>query len=258
MPLCEIVKNTDTNRPKMTKTTASLNEYSFLEKALAWSVQAFTASGVVAGFMAILAISAHQWQEAMLWLLVSLIIDGIDGTFARLFRVKKVLPNFDGKAMDYVIDFANYAIIPAYFFYEVAVVDETWRLPCVVVMLIVSAFYYGTPGMVTDDFHFVGFPVLWNIVVHYLFFIFSFPPMVNVTVILVIAVLHFVPIKYLYPSRTSAFMALNVANTVLCMASNAAIIYLYPEKNTWLTVVSIGTIVYFVAMGLWHTLRSKK
>lgn len=237
----------------MTKVTATSNEYSTLEKTLAWSVQAFTASGAVTGFMAIVAISAHRWQEAMLWLLLAIIIDGIDGTFARLFRVKKVLPNFDGKAMDYVIDFANYAIIPTYFFYEAAIVDETWRMPCVVVMLIVSAFYYGTPGMVSDDFHFVGFPVLWNIVVHYLFFIFSFPPMVNVTVIMIIAILHFVPIKYPYPSRTSKLMLFNVINTVLCMVVNGAIIYMYPEENIWLMLISIGTIVYFVGVGLWNT-----
>ena len=238
-------------------TTLKTGEFSFLEKALAWSVQAFTASGAVAGFLAIVAISAHEWQKAMLWLLIALIIDGIDGTFARMFRVKKVLPNFDGKAMDYVIDFANYAIIPTYFFYECGVVDESWRMPCVVVMLIVSAFYYGTPGMVSDDFHFVGFPVLWNIVVHYMFFVFTFSSFINVTLIFLFAILHFVPIKYPYPSRTSKMMWMNVANTVLCMVSNAAVIWLYPEVNIWWTAISIATIVYFIAVGLHSTLTTK-
>jgi len=241
----------------MANTTTRVSEFTFLEKTLAWSVQAFTASGAVAGFMAIVAISAHEWQEAMLWLLLSLIIDGIDGTFARLFRVKKVLPNFDGKAMDYVIDFANYAIIPTYFFYEAAMVDETWRMPCVVVMLIISAFYYGTPGMVTDDFHFVGFPVLWNLVVHYLFFVFAFSSAVNVTLIFFFAILHFVPIKYLYPSRTSKLMWLNVLNTVVCMVSNAAVIWLYPEVNFWWMALSIGSILYFILMGLHSTLTAR-
>ncbi|MEZ4886287.1 MAG: hypothetical protein R3E32_16245 [Chitinophagales bacterium] len=238
-------------------TLANTSKFTLLEKTLAWSVQAFTASGAVAGFMAIVAISAHEWQKAMMWLLIALIIDGIDGTFARLFRVKKVLPNFDGKAMDYVIDFANYAIIPTYFFYEVAIVDETWRMPCVVVMLIISAFYYGTPGMVSDDFHFVGFPVLWNIVVHYLFFVFTFPSMVNVVLILFFAILHFVPIKYLYPSRTSKMMVLNIANTVLCMVSNAMVIWLYPEVNIWWMAASIGSILYFIVMGLYNTFTTQ-
>ena len=241
----------------MGETTLSVNKFTFLEKTLAWSVQAFTASGAVVGFLAIVAISAHEWQKAMLWLLLALIIDGIDGTFARLFRVKKVLPNFDGKAMDYVIDFANYAIIPTYFFYEAAIVDETWRMPCVVVMLIISAFYYGTPGMVSDDFHFIGFPVLWNLVVHYLFFVFSFTSMVNVGLIMFFAILHFVPIKYLYPSRTSKMMVLNVINTVLCMVSNAAVIWLYPEVNVWWAAASIITILYFIVVGLYNTFTTK-
>ncbi len=238
-------------------TSVKTNEFTFLEKGLAWSVQAFTASGAIAGFLAIVAISAHEWQKAMLWLLIALIIDGIDGTFARLFRVKKVLPNFDGKAMDYVIDFANYAIIPTYFFYEMGAVDESWRMPCVVVMLIVSAFYYGTPGMVSDDFHFVGFPVLWNIVVHYMFFVFTFSSFINVGLIFFFAILHFVPIKYPYPSRTSKMMWMNITNTVLCIVSNGAIIWLYPEVNIWWTALSVGTIVYFIAVGLHSTFTSK-
>ena len=50
-----------------------------LEKSLAWSVHIFTASGLLAGFMAILAVQAHNWRAAMFWLLACLVIDGIDG-----------------------------------------------------------------------------------------------------------------------------------------------------------------------------------
>ena len=36
-------------------------------------------------------------------------LDGIDGTFARMAKVKEVLPHVDGKMIDYVIDFFTYA-----------------------------------------------------------------------------------------------------------------------------------------------------
>jgi len=104
-------------------------QYNTLDKALAWSVHLFTASGLLAGFMAILAINVKDWRAAMFWLIVALIIDGVDGTFARMFKVTEVLPNMSGKTIDYVIDFATYAIIPAYFFYMAELVSPTWNLP---------------------------------------------------------------------------------------------------------------------------------
>ena len=73
----------------------------FIQKALAWSVHIFTASGLLTGFMAILAINEKDWRSTMFWLLAALIIDGIDGTFARMFRVKEVLPYIDGKTIDF-------------------------------------------------------------------------------------------------------------------------------------------------------------
>ena len=124
-----------------------MTQPTLLEKSLAWSVHIFTASGLWAGFMAILAINHHNWRSAMFWLLACLIIDGIDGTFARMFRVKEVLPYMDGKTIDYVIDFATYAIIPAYFFYESELVTADWRLPLTFLILMVWIQSAGGPNL---------------------------------------------------------------------------------------------------------------
>ena len=96
----------------------------------------------------------------MLWLFVTLIIDSVDGTFARLFKVREVLPNFDGKMIDYVIDFAIYAIIPAYFIHEAPLLPEDFKLIGATIILLVSAIYYGLDGMVSNDYYFIGFPVM--------------------------------------------------------------------------------------------------
>ena len=53
----------------------------------AWAVHAFSASGAVLALLAVLAIDGHRWTEAMLWLFAALVVDGIDGTFARAARV---------------------------------------------------------------------------------------------------------------------------------------------------------------------------
>jgi phosphatidylcholine synthase len=106
--------------------------------------------------------------------------------------------------IDYVIDFANYAIIPAFFIYQSGLIEDP-LLNAIAVgsILLVSAIYYGMDGMVSDDFFFVGFPVLWNLVMFYLFFVFDWPEWLNFSCILFLAVLHFVPIKFMYPSRAT-------------------------------------------------------
>ena len=58
----------------------------------AWAVHAFSASGAVLALLAVLAIDGHRWTEAMLWLFAALVVDGIDGTFARAARVKERAP----------------------------------------------------------------------------------------------------------------------------------------------------------------------
>lgn len=191
--------------------------------------------------MAIIAIDADHFREAMLWLFLCLLIDGVDGTFARLFRVEEVLPNVKGQTIDYVIDFATYAIIPAYFFYSANLVPAPWDLYLTFLILLVSALYYGLDGMVSDGMHFIGFPVMWNMVVLFLYFIFQLPPWGNALLIIVFAILHFVPIKFAYPSRALRFKWLILINTVLCLISVFLAVWLYPGRPLWIWWTSVLT-----------------
>ncbi len=218
------------------------------QKALALGVHLFTSTGVIAAFMAIRAISEGvlNWQrEAMFWLVVALIIDGVDGALARAARAKEVLPGWDGRAIDYVIDFLTYAVIPAFFLYKASVLPEGLVLGSVFAILLTSAMYYGKMGMVSDDLYFVGFPVMWNMVVYYIIFVGSFSPWINFALVIFFCIMHFVPLKYVYPSRTKHFKWLNIANTAFFLIVNLLIVYLYPEKNTVLTVIAFLSLGYY-------------
>src|SRR5687768_38121 len=54
----------------------------------AWLVHAFTAGGVVLALLALLAIEQQRWVEALAWLAVAGVVDGVDGALARWARVK--------------------------------------------------------------------------------------------------------------------------------------------------------------------------
>jgi phosphatidylcholine synthase len=226
-------------------------------KFLAWSVHLFTASGMLAGFMAILAISEKNWRLAMAWLLVALVIDGVDGTLARKLKVKEVLPNVNGKTFDYIIDFANYAIIPTYFFYQANLVPESWNLPISFLILIVSAIYYGKEGMVSDDYYFIGFPVMWNIVVFYLVFVFSLGKLENAAIIVVFSILHFVPIKFAYPSRTVRLKFATIAVTAVFLIVTPLTVWLYPNVPDWLKWIATACLAYYGVLAIVDTFTKK-
>ncbi len=233
-------------------------KYSILQKALAWSVHIFTSSGLIAGFLAILAIKDHDWRTAMFWLIVALVIDGIDGTFARIFKTKEVLPSMDGKTIDYVIDFATYAIIPAFMFYEAALVPEVWNFPLTALILLISALYYGKTGMVSYDNYFIGFPVLWNMVLYYYIFVTDYEPMTYVILTIIFAILHFVPIKFVYPSQGTKYRIPTIINTVLFIATLAMMVFYYPERPLWLLILAYGTAAYYAWMGVFNTWIEKR
>jgi phosphatidylcholine synthase len=218
---------------------------SLLEKSLAWGVHVFTASGLLAGFMAMLAVNGKDFRLAMAWLLIALLIDGVDGTFARKFRTKQVLPKISGKTMDYIIDFANYAIVPAYFFYMAELVTPVWNLPLTFLILLVSAIYYGINGMVSDDYYFIGFPVMWNVVVFYLVFIFDLSAAGNAVLIVFFSVLHFVPVKFAYPSRAIRLKRITLIFTVIIMCVMPLAVWFYPEVPVWVKWAAVGSLAYF-------------
>ncbi|MDX2245318.1 MAG: CDP-alcohol phosphatidyltransferase family protein [Bacteroidia bacterium] len=217
----------------------------------------FTSLGLITGFLALIATGEKNWQEAYFWLFVCFIIDGVDGSLARKFRVKKVLPYMDGKSIDFVIDFATYAIIPAYFFYQAEMVSEAWMYPCLTIILIVSAIYYGKEGMVADNQYFVGFPVLWNLVIFYAFFVFHNQPRLTVAMVFFFGVLHFIPIKFAYPSRSRRYFFLHLLVSVVWFIAGGYILYKFPDRSPLWEGIALGAGVYFGIIALLDTWGTK-
>lgn len=195
--------------------------------------------------MGLLAAIEGNYRLAMLWMLATLVIDGIDGTFARLARVKEVLPQVDGKMIDYVIDFFTYAILPAYLFFVAVAAPEWARYTGSFLMLLSAAIYYGLDGMVSEDGkHFIGFPVLWNMFVYVLIFVttgLSWPVMLGLVAFF--AVMHFVPILVPYPSRGGRWWALTLVMVVVFIAAAVLNVWAYPVVSAigyWASLLSIA------------------
>src|SRR5271163_228081 len=80
----------------------------------AFAVHIFTASGAGCALLALIAAVRAEWPQMFVWLGIALVIDGIDGTFARRLHVAEVLPRWSGDVLDLVVDILNYVFVPAY------------------------------------------------------------------------------------------------------------------------------------------------
>ena len=215
----------------------------------AWAVHLLTASGAVLGLLTIAATNAGNYRLAFLWMAVATGIDSGDGALARAARVKDRLPTFNGARLDDIVDYLTFVFAPAYLVYHARLVPDGISLVVVAAMLLSSAYGFSQEAAKTSDHFFTGFPSYWNIVVFYLMVV-AAQPLVSAAVLLTLAVLVFVPIAYVYPSRTPMLrtptIALGLAWAVLVLV----MVWQYPAVPRAVLYLSFVFPVYYLLLSL--------
>lgn len=174
----------------------------------AWSVHFYTSLGLVAGLLALIAVAEGRPRDVFIFLGLALWIDSTDGMLARGWEVLVWTPRFDGRKLDDITDYLTYTFIPVFFIYQFELVSGIWTLSLPVVLL-ASAYGFCQAAAKTEDGYFTGFPSYWNVLAFY-FYLLHTPAAVNGLLLLFFAVMVFVPIKYVYPSRTPVLRQLNI------------------------------------------------
>ena len=118
--------------------------------------------------------------------------------------------------------------------------------------LMASCYQFCRSDAKTDDHFFLGFPSYWNVVAFYAV-VADFNVATITVVLLVCAVLVFVPVKYLYPSRTEKLWYLNMTLSVVWFVAYAVITALMPDPPMALVLASLGYVAYYVLVSLWLT-----
>lgn len=221
----------------------------------AMSVHAYTALGVVLALLMVHMSYAGE-VEIVLWLfLAAMIIDGSDGFLARRLRVKEVVPEFDGALLDNIIDYITYAFAPMVLLWSAGFLPGGWLGGVVAsVPLLASCYQFCRSDAKTEDHFFVGFPSYWNIAAFYLIVLGASTAATTAT-LLVLTVLVFVPVKYVYPSRTETAWWPTMTLTVLWLGLYALILMQYPSPSLWLIALSGGYVLYYAALSVRLTLK---
>jgi phosphatidylcholine synthase len=134
------------------------------QRGRAWAVHIFTTLGIVAAMLALRDVLTGHPDYAIGWLLVTLLIDGVDGPIARALEVQARVPRIDGFMLDLIIDYVTCVVVPACFMYEFKVVPQNnFGIAVLCVMVFTSAIWFARKDMMTEDNWFRGFPAAWNI-----------------------------------------------------------------------------------------------
>ena len=222
-------------------------------RAAAAAVHLFTATGAVLALLMV-HFSYHGKVETVLWLfLVAMVIDGTDGMLARRFRVKAVLPGFDGALLDNIVDYMTYALAPMALLWANGYLPDGAAGGIVAsIPLLASTYQFCRTDAKTDDHFFLGFPSYWNIVAFYVV-VWELSTVATTALLLLLSVLVFVPIKYLYPSRTEKLWYVNMTLATLWLALWAAITASLPDAPAVLVWLSLVYVVYYIVVSLWLT-----
>ena len=175
------------------------------------SIHALTVTGILAGMAALVAVLDNAPTSAVVWLIVALIIDGIDGPIARKWLSNSEVPRFDGYILDLVIDYVTCVIVPAAFMWQFVIVSHG-NLGKIAIASVIgsSALWFSQTEIESSDHYFRGFPAAWNMVIPTLWLL-DAGSSVNVSVTLLISVLTLSNIEFAHTIKVKRLRKVNVS-----------------------------------------------
>ena len=227
--------------------------------AAAWAVHAFTATGVVIALMSLLAVERGDFLGALLWLMLGLAVDGVDGSLARWARVKTKAPRIDGDTLDLIIDYLTYVFVPAMLILRSGYLPDDLG-PWLAGLILVSALYNFTRrDLKTEDNYFRGFPANWNVIAFY-FFVAEPSAMVAATVIILLAAATFAPIHFVHPFRVRDYGRWLPILALAWAVATAALLWPDWSEGVRQALLSLSLLlaVVLVGLGLLRSLRGPR
>lgn len=216
--------------------------------AVAFAVHVFTACGAACALLALLAAIAANWPQMFVWLGIALIIDGIDGTFARYLRVAERVPRWSGDVLDLVVDILNYVFVPGYAIAASGMLPSALAVPFGLVIVVTGSLYFADRQMKTLDHYFRGFPALWNVAAFYLFLL-QPAPWLAAVLIAVLAAFTFVPFHVLHPVRIRHLRAVTILALIAWTGLAVFAVAKHLEPGAWSVAGLCALAIYFVAVG---------
>lgn len=229
----------------------------------AWLVHLFTTLGIVAAMLALRDVLVGKPDNAIVWLLLTLLIDGVDGPIARALEVERRVPLIDGFMLDLIIDYVTCVVVPAVFMYQFEVVPQNnFGIAVLCLLVLTGAIWFARKDMMTEQNWFRGFPAAWNLAAPVMWLL-EVRTSVGAAVTILLSVLCLTNMPYPHIARAKFMQKWTILGTLVLISGISAGALLYdsadPHRHYLIVkILLIAGTAYFVALAVIRSLYDRR
>ena len=226
-------------------------------KRAGYVLHVLTASGAAAGLVALQAVFNNQWRQALLWLIICQVLDGLDGPIARKIDVVIHAPRIDGHVLDLVVDYLTCVVVPVALLARLDLLPMHFQIWVAGAIFISSALWFARIDQETDDHWFNGFPAVWNLVVPS-FLILGATPQTVMIVSILLCIVQLTTIKIPHLVRVEWMRKFTLPLTVIYLINLTSLSWAYSDKsgshpNTLEVIILLGFPAYVAVLSIYRT-----
>jgi len=222
-----------------------------------YALHVMTASGAVAGLLALQAIIDGHVRAALLWLIVCQVLDGLDGPIARRIDVIIHANRVDGNILDLVVDYVTCVVVPVAFMVSMKLLPAEFETLIAAAIILFSALWFARTDIETRDHWFNGFPAVWNLVVP-TFIIFDSSQKQVAIISLLLCISQLTMLKFPHLVRVQALRSITLPFAILYLGVLTVLSMQYsdingPSSSTLSKVILLAFPLYIGALTIWRT-----
>jgi phosphatidylcholine synthase len=214
-------------------------------------IHLLTLTGLALAFSAITLAAHGDFDGAARLLLAVLVIDHLDGTLARYFRVREKTPAISGETIDLVTDIAGLTFAPMFLFYQAGLFLPGWSLPVCLLAVMTCSLKYAMKQDTLEKGYSSGAPPIY-FSVFLLYFLHS-PQSWATAYVLGLTALCLAPIRYPITSAVTTHWKpgwQSVTNYLSFLAMPFALMYLDRASALIYWVLFANVLVQLLVMPL--------
>jgi phosphatidylcholine synthase len=231
-----------------------------MSKRAGYALHVMTASGAVAGLLALQAVIDGNIRGALLWLVVCQVLDGLDGPIARKIDVVIHAPRVDGYVLDLIVDYLTCVVVPVALLVRLQILPHEFQTLIAGLILLLSALWFSRTDIETEDHWFNGFPAVWNLAVP-TYLVLDLKPNTVAIVTLILCFSQLTMIKFPHIIRVQAFRYITLPFGILYIGNLFYLSWSYSNEtgihHQVLSEVLMSVFpLYIAVISIWRTMKS--
>jgi phosphatidylcholine synthase len=231
-----------------------------MSKRAGYALHVMTASGAVAGLLALQAVIDGNIRGALLWLVVCQVLDGLDGPIARQIDVVIHAPRVDGYVLDLIVDYLTCVVVPVALLVRLQILPHEFQTLIASLILLLSALWFARTDIETEDHWFNGFPAVWNLAVP-TYLVLNLKPNTVAIVTLILCFSQLTMIKFPHIIRVQAFRYITLPFGILYIGNLFYLSWSYSNEtgihHQVISEVLMSVFpLYIAAISIWRTMKN--